>query len=68
MTVGFGVSPKSADPIDVSNDISMGARGLVHKIHAITAGGEFHPAPRTIAARTMAVCATVLTWTERAAM
>ena len=42
MTVGFGVSPNSADPWPGG----QGARGLAGTFPH-TAGGEFHPALRT---------------------
>jgi len=44
MTVGFGIKPKSADPADVCHLQALA--GLC--IAAITAGGEFHPALRTL--------------------
>jgi hypothetical protein len=43
MTVGSGIAPKSADP---SSQKAEGARGL--GVAAITAGGELHPALRTL--------------------
>ena len=42
MTVGSGIAPDLLDPPAVETG---GARGL--RLFAVTAGGEFHPAPRT---------------------
>jgi len=50
VTVGFGIAPKSADPAACLLQ-AAGARGLVRSSFeetAITAGGEFHPALRTL--------------------
>ncbi len=46
VTVGFGVAPNLLTlPLGTA-----GARGLMRR-NAITAGGDFHPAPRTFVAR-----------------
>ena len=43
LTVGLGVAPSLLTPSDKT---PKGARGL-QPFRAITAGGDFHPAPRT---------------------
>jgi len=43
MTVGFGMTTNLLTPLTTS----AGARGLMRRC-AITAGGDFHPAQRTI--------------------
>lgn len=47
MTVGFGVTPNLLTPALGDCDENRALAGLCEKI-AITAGGDFHPALRTL--------------------